>query len=77
MRGVRTRIAEMSELCKNVYNTVFFTHCVAVNLSVLVMTHQPPVYIVQMLPTSSLPNQTTICNYSASTIVRHIESKLW
>jgi len=30
------------------------------------MTHQPPVYIVQMLPTSSLPNQTTICNHSAS-----------
>jgi len=36
----------------------------------LVMTHQPPIYIVQMLPTSSLPNQTTICNHSASTTVR-------
>ena len=34
---------------------------------VCVLTHQPPVYIVQMLPTSSLPhNQTTICNHSAS-----------
>jgi hypothetical protein len=38
---------------------------VAVKLGVL--THQPPVYIVQMLPTSSFPpNQTTICNHSAS-----------
>jgi len=37
-----------------------------VNLSVLVMTHQPPVYIVQMLPTSSLFNKTTICNHFAS-----------
>jgi len=36
-------------------------------VGVLVMTHQPPVYIVQMLPTSFLPlNQTTICNHSAS-----------
>ena len=40
-----------------------------------VLTHQPPVYIVQMLPTSSLPpNQTTICNHSASTTVRQTPS---
>ena len=31
------------------------------------LTQQPLVYIVQMLPTSFLP-QTTICNHSASTI---------
>jgi len=30
--------------------------CVTNELGALVMTHYPPVYIVQMLPTSSLPN---------------------
>ena len=45
-----------------------FNSSVAVKLGVL--THQPPVYIVQMLPTIFLPlNQTTICNHSASCLL--------
>jgi hypothetical protein len=52
------------ELC--IFVNLKYKVFVAVNLSVL--SHQPLIYIVQMLPTSFFPlNQITICNYSAFT----------